>query len=141
MRAHFSLQSTNDAPRKGKTLLGMVLLVALGLVGGGGCVPVKANSVAQVSPPVTEYHVEARQFSFAPNEIRVPAGTMVRLVVTSADVDHQLVLTGITPERDTVEGRVQTIEFTAWPPGRYEFGCLTVCGTTHPHMGGSLMVE
>ncbi|MDP2660704.1 MAG: cupredoxin domain-containing protein [Dehalococcoidia bacterium] len=103
--------------------------------------PVKASSVAQVSPSIIMYHVEARQFSFAPNEIRVPAGAMVRLVVTSADVDHQLVMTGITPERDTVQARVQTIEFTAWPPGRYDFECVVACGMSHTHMAGSLVVE
>lgn len=123
-----------------------MLLVALLLVGltvlASGCEPAKKTSAYSGMYPMTrEYQIEARQFGFTPSEIRVPAGTRIRLVVRSADVDHQLAVVGMSPERETIQGRRQTLEMVAWPAGTYELACAVVCGTYHDRMRGTLIVE
>ena len=119
----------------------ILLLLTLGLF-GAACIPLAAKTAnLGTSRPVREYRVEAKQFSFAPNEIRVQSGAQVRLIVTSADVDHRLANTGINPERETVQGRQQTLEFLAWPPGTYAFQCKVVCGMNHEQMAGTLVIE
>lgn len=118
-----------------------LLLLTLGLL-GAACIPQAAKSSSQgMSRPVTEFRVEAKQFSFAPSEIRVQPGAQVRLIVTSTDVDHRLAINGISPERETVQGRQQTLEFLAWPPGIYSFQCKIVCGMTHDQMAGALVIQ
>ena len=119
----------------------VLLLVALGLV-GVSCIPASAKSKGtEMLQPFAEYRVDARQFSYEPDEIRVRAGARVRLIVTSVDVDHRLSLTGIKLDRESVEGRQQTVEFVAWPAGTYPFECAVSCGMTHSQMGGTLVVE
>lgn len=124
-----------------KVLLVGVMLIALAIL-GSACEPIKKGSAFAGTYPITkEYQLEARQFGFTPNEIRVPAGTRIRLVVFSADVDHQLAVAGISVERETLRGRRQTLEFVAWPPGTYEIACAVVCGAGHDRMKGTLVVE
>lgn len=124
----------------------MGLVAALLLVGltifASACEPAKKTSAYSGVYPVTkEYQIEARQFGFGPNEIRVPAGTRIRLVVTSADVDHRLAVAGLSPEKETVQGRRQVLELVAWPAGTYEISCQVACGTAHDRMKGTLIVE
>ncbi len=124
----------------------MLLMVALLLVGlpvlASACEPAQKSSAFSGLYPVTkEYQIEARQFGFTPNEIRVPAGTRIRLVVTSADVDHRLAVVGMSADRENIQGRRQTLEMVAWPSGTYEIACAVVCGTGHDRMKGTLVVE
>jgi len=122
-------------------ILALLVLAALVLL-GSACVPVyKSSAAAGIYPITKEYQIEARQFDFTPNEIRVAAGTRVRLVVRSADVDHRIAVAGLTAEKETVQGRRQTLELVAWPPGTYEMVCAVVCGTSHDRMRGTLIVE
>lgn len=106
-----------------------------------GCVPVKKGSASILPSVAKEIRVDARQFGFTPTEIRVRAGERFRLLVSSADVEHRLVINGLAPERETVQGRLQTIEMTAWPPGTYTFDCAVACGTGHILMKGRLIIE
>lgn len=124
-----------------RAVMAIVMLLALGLLGVGCIPPAKTTAALGMSEPVTEYRVEAKQFSFTPDVIRVAAGSKVRLIVTSVDVDHRLSINGLNPEREDVQGRVQTIEFTAWPKGTYSFDCEVSCGMPHDQMNGSLIVE
>ena len=122
-------------------ILALLVLAALVLL-GSACVPVyKSSAAAGIYPITKEYQIEARQFDFTPNEIRVAAGTRVRLVVRSADVDHRIAVAGLTAEKETVQGRRQTLELVAWPTGTYEMVCAVVCGTSHDRMRGTLIVE
>ncbi|MDP2727228.1 MAG: cupredoxin domain-containing protein [Dehalococcoidia bacterium] len=120
----------------------MVLLVfALALL-GTACAPFKKSPISVgAAPIIKEYEIQARQFEVSPNEIRVPAGTRIRLVVTSADVDHQLVVLGIYADKETIQGRRQTLELVAWPPGTYEMTCGKVCGIGHDRMKATLVIE
>lgn len=115
----------------------LLILASLGVA----CAPVKKSSASIAPPVVREVKVDARQFGFTPTEIRLNAGERIRLLVTSSDVDHRLTISGLSPERETVQGRLQTIEMTAWPPGTYEFVCHSACGLGHYLMKGKIIIE
>ena len=74
------------------------------------------------------------------NELHVPAGQDVRLVMASEDVIHSFFIPALRIKHDVVPGRYETMWFRADNPGRYHIFCAEYCGTDHAHMGGWLTV-
>jgi cytochrome c oxidase subunit 2 len=74
------------------------------------------------------------------NELHVPAGQDVRLVLASQDVIHSFFVPALRVKQDVVPGRYETLWFRADKPGRYHIFCAEYCGTDHAHMGGWLTV-
>ena len=74
------------------------------------------------------------------NELHVPAGQNVRLVMASQDVIHSFYIPALRIKQDVVPGRYETLWFRADKPGRYRIFCSEYCGTDHAHMGGWLTV-
>jgi len=74
------------------------------------------------------------------NELHVPAGQDVRLVMASQDVIHSFYVPALRIKQDVVPGRYETLWFRADRPGRYHLFCSEYCGTDHAHMGGWLTV-
>lgn len=74
------------------------------------------------------------------NELHVPAGQDVRLVLASQDVIHSFFIPALRVKQDVVPGRYETMWFRADRPGRYHIFCAEYCGTDHAHMGGWLTV-
>jgi cytochrome c oxidase subunit II len=74
------------------------------------------------------------------NELHVPAGQDVRLVMASQDVIHSFYIPALRIKQDVVPGRYETMWFRADRPGRYHIFCAEYCGTDHAHMGGWLTV-
>ena len=74
------------------------------------------------------------------NELHVPAGQDVRLVMASEDVIHSFFVPALRIKHDVVPGRYETMWFRGDKPGRYHLFCAEYCGTDHAHMGGWLIV-
>ncbi len=74
------------------------------------------------------------------NELHVPAGQDVRLVLASQDVIHSFFVPALRIKQDVVPGRYETLWFRADKVGRYHLFCAEYCGTDHAHMGGWLTV-
>jgi cytochrome c oxidase subunit 2 len=74
------------------------------------------------------------------NELHVPAGQDVRLVMASQDVIHSFYIPALRIKHDVVPGRYETMWFRADKVGRYHLFCAEYCGTDHAHMGGWLTV-
>jgi cytochrome c oxidase subunit 2 len=74
------------------------------------------------------------------NELHVPAGQDVRLVMASQDVIHSFFIPALRIKQDVVPGRYETMWFRADKVGRYHLFCAEYCGTDHAHMGGWLTV-
>jgi cytochrome c oxidase subunit II len=74
------------------------------------------------------------------NELHVPVGRDVRLVLASQDVIHSFFVPALRIKQDVVPGRYETLWFRADKPGRYHLFCSEYCGTDHAHMGGWLTV-
>ncbi len=100
-------------------------------------------------PGTAEIGVTARQFLYefrypdgrtAINEVRVPVGRPVRVVMTSADVIHGFYLPDFRVKQDVVPGQYTTLEIAPEKAGRYVIFCTQYCGTGHSTMQGALVV-
>ncbi len=79
-----------------------------------------------------------RQFE---NEIHVPVGKPVRLVLKAQDVIHSFFLPNLRLKQDMVPGREVEGWFQATKPGTYELPCAELCGFGHSGMKGYLYVH
>ncbi len=74
------------------------------------------------------------------NELHVPAGRTVKLLMASQDVIHSFYLPAFRIKQDVVPGRYTTEWLKADKPGRYRLFCSEYCGTDHSHMTGWVTV-
>jgi cytochrome c oxidase subunit 2 len=70
------------------------------------------------------------------NELHVPVGRPVKLIMTSADVIHSFFVPAFRVKQDVLPGRYTTEWFEAVAPGRYHLFCAQYCGLSHSAMGG-----
>ncbi len=74
------------------------------------------------------------------DELHVPVGQPVQLIITSQDVIHSFFLPAFRIKRDAVPGMYTTEWFQATRPGTYHIFCAQYCGTNHSQMIGSVYV-
>jgi cytochrome c oxidase subunit 2 len=74
------------------------------------------------------------------DDLHVPVGQPVKLVMTSQDVIHSLYLPALRIKQDVLPGRYTTLWFNADRVGTYMIACAEFCGTDHSVMGGRLFV-
>ncbi|HEX4416481.1 MAG TPA: cytochrome c oxidase subunit II [Kofleriaceae bacterium] len=70
----------------------------------------------------------------ATDELVVPVGRPVKLIMTSRDVIHSFYVPEFRIKQDVVPGRAVTTWFEATDPGTYEILCTQYCGTRHSFM-------
>jgi cytochrome c oxidase subunit 2 len=103
------------------------------------------------TPPrdATEVYVVAKQWMWKLehmegqreiNELHVPVGQNVKLIMTSQDVIHSFFIPAFRLKQDVLPGRYTTMWFRATKPGTYHLFCAEYCGTQHSGMGGSIIV-
>ncbi|WP_269932132.1 cytochrome c oxidase subunit II [Aminobacter sp. HY435] len=68
------------------------------------------------------------------NEVVVPVGTMVRVLVTASDVIHAFAMPAFGVKTDAVPGRINEIWFKADKEGLYYGQCSELCGKDHAYM-------
>jgi cytochrome c oxidase subunit 2 len=74
------------------------------------------------------------------NELHVPLGRPVRLVMTSEDVIHDFFIPDFRIKQDVLPGRYSWLWFQATKAGVYRLYCAEYCGTQHSHMIGWVTV-
>jgi cytochrome c oxidase subunit II len=74
------------------------------------------------------------------NELHVPIGRPVKLIMTSEDVIHDLFIPAFRMKADVIPGRYTHIWFEPTRPGRYHLFCAEYCGTRHSGMIGEVIV-
>jgi len=74
------------------------------------------------------------------NELHVPVGRPIKILVTSEDVLHDLYFPAFRTKIDAIPGRYQPLWFEATKPGRYHIFCAEYCGTKHSGMIGTVIV-
>jgi cytochrome c oxidase subunit II len=74
------------------------------------------------------------------NELHVPIGQPVRLIMTSQDVIHSFYIPAFRVKQDVLPGRYTTLWFEATKAGEYHLFCAEYCGTEHSMMGGTVTV-
>ena len=70
------------------------------------------------------------------NELHVPVGRKVKLIMTTEDVIHSFFIPAFRTKADVVPGRYTTLWFEPTKPGRYHLFCAEYCGTNHSGMTG-----
>jgi len=68
------------------------------------------------------------------NELHIPTGRPVELVLTSRDVIHSFWLPSITGKKDLIPGHTNTEVLVAQAPGLYTGQCAEFCGLQHAKM-------
>jgi cytochrome c oxidase subunit 2 len=75
------------------------------------------------------------------NELHVPVGRDVKLIMTSQDVIHSFYVPAFRIKQDVLPGRYTVEWFRATKPGTYHLFCAEYCGTQHSGMIGSIVVQ
>lgn len=83
----------------------------------------------------------AEDFHFTPETLRVKAGTLVTLKITSIDGTHGFNLGAFGIDERLEENKTKSVEFYAGTKGEYGFRCSHFCGLGHLGMTGRLIVE
>src|ERR671913_832190 len=73
------------------------------------------------------------------NELHVPVGRPVKLIMGSEDVLHSYYIPDFRVKADVIPGRYNVLWFTATKPGTYHLFCAEYCGTKHSGMVGSVI--
>ncbi len=103
------------------------------------------------TPPAsaTEVYVVAKQWMWKLqhmegqreiNELHVPIGRDVKLIMTSQDVIHSFYVPAFRVKQDVLPGRYTTLWFHATRSGTYHLFCAEYCGTMHSGMIGDVVV-
>jgi cytochrome c oxidase subunit 2 len=75
------------------------------------------------------------------NELHVPVGVPVRLLLTSADVIHSFWVPELNGKLDLIPGDTNDLRLTATTPGAFRGQCAEYCGLQHAHMGIVVVAE
>jgi cytochrome c oxidase subunit 2 len=81
-------------------------------------------------------HMEGQR---AINELHVPVGRPVKLIMGSEDVIHSFYIPAFRVKADVIPGRYNTLWFEASKAGTYHLFCAEYCGTKHSGMIGSVI--
>jgi cytochrome c oxidase subunit 2 len=101
----------------------------------------KEPGVVEVAPGQYEVRLTAQIWSFAPNEIRVPAGSTVHFWATSKDVIHGLLVPKHNINVMVLPGQIAHAQARFDTPGEYPIICHEYCGIAHHTMAGKIIVE
>jgi cytochrome c oxidase subunit II len=74
------------------------------------------------------------------DEMHVPRGRPVKLLMTSQDVIHSFFVPAFRLKQDVLPGRYTELWFTATKVGTFHLFCAEYCGTDHARMGGDVVV-
>jgi len=74
------------------------------------------------------------------NELHIPVGRDVKLIMTSQDVIHSFYVPAFRIKQDVLPGRYTTAWFHATKPGVYHLFCAEYCGTAHSGMIGQIVI-
>ena len=73
------------------------------------------------------------------NDLHVPVGRAVRVLLTSQDVIHSFFVPDFRVKQDALPGRYTEAWFEATEAGTFHLFCAEYCGTLHSHMIGSVV--
>jgi cytochrome c oxidase subunit 2 len=74
------------------------------------------------------------------DELHIPRGQAVKLVMTSEDVIHSFFVPAFRLKQDVLPGRYTEMWFTPTETGRFHLFCAEYCGTDHARMHGDIVV-
>ena len=145
---------------KNIVIITFVLLIAAVALGCTASVPVEeqvtesaTDSVSGVSNEMVDstntesasttrtIEITARKWEFIPNIVQVNQGDMVKLIVTSMDVEHGFALPEFGVNEQLLPQKTVEVQFVADKKGTFSFFCSVFCGDGHGDMRGQLIVR
>jgi len=75
------------------------------------------------------------------NELHVPVGKVIHVLLSSKDVIHSFFLPHFRLKQDAVPGRQIPVWFEATRTGEFEIPCAELCGFGHSGMNGKVLVH
>jgi cytochrome c oxidase subunit 2 len=99
-----------------------------------GCLPGAIAPLAPAQDAVQTIEIHAKRFSFTPSEITVKKGETVKLILTSDDVTHALVVPDLKIRQEITKGHPATVTFVASEAGDFHGMCGHFCGSGHGSM-------
>jgi cytochrome c oxidase subunit 2 len=145
-RRRAKVQIAHDAPSHHTpleltwTIIPLILVIWMFWMGLRGYV-----DLAQEPQNAYEVYVTAQQWSWTfehrngateINQLTVPSGRPVKLIMTSTDVLHAFFVPVFRVKQDVVPGRYTNLWFESTRPGTYQLFCAEYCGTDHSQMAG-----
>ncbi len=103
--------------------------------------PFDDPGVHQRGPNQYDVVVIGQAWSFRPAEIRIPAGSEVRFIATSADVIHGFELDGTRVNMMLIPGQVSELTYHFDEAGEHLLICHEYCGLGHHTMSGGVIVQ
>ena len=116
-----------------KQLLSAILLL--------GCLPAATVPLASAQDTAHSIEIHAKRFSFTPSEITVQKGETVKLVLTSDDVTHELVIPDLGVRQEVSKGHPAEVTFVASKAGDFHGMCGHFCGPGHGSMTFTVHVK
>jgi cytochrome c oxidase subunit 2 len=102
--------------------------------------PFQKGEVIVHSPDHYEVHYVSKMWAFEPDEIVVPAGSVVDFYLSAKDVTHGLILIGTDLNLMAVPGVVNYARMKFDQPRDYKLLCHEFCGTGHERMAATFRV-
>jgi cytochrome c oxidase subunit 2 len=153
---YFSIKYRRDNPADRRALRGTRpieltwTLVPLGIFLGVFVWSIYLYARIETPPPVAiDAYVVAKQWMWKVqhpdgrreiDELHVPLGRAVRLLMISQDVIHSFYVPAFRVKQDVLPGRYTQLWFTAIKTGAFHLFCAEYCGTDHARMGGRVIV-
>lgn len=85
--------------------------------------------------------IEAKRYSYTPNEIVLKKGQPAVLEFTSLDFVHGFKVPALNIRADLPPGQVTTVRLTPQQAGTFDFLCDNFCGAGHEDMNGRIIVK
>jgi cytochrome c oxidase subunit II len=127
--------------------LGISLLMVLGLFvyGAVGLVAIRGAQTAdfevEVSAEQWAWHFDYPASGARSDELHVPVGHRVHILITSTDVIHSFWVPALGVKQDAVPGHPTQIYVTPTVAGTYPAMCAELCGLGHTTMTTTVVVS
>ena len=146
-----SNRTNRENPSEGNTKVELGWIFGLLILSAGVFVYAASIYIHIMQPPKNAYeiYVVGKQWMWKfqhpegqqeIDELHVPVGTDIRLIMGSEDVIHSFYVPGFRIKYDVIPGRYTSIWFNATQPGEYDLFCAEYCGTNHSLMRGKVIV-
>ncbi|MFN0070292.1 MAG: cytochrome c oxidase subunit II [Chloroflexota bacterium] len=103
--------------------------------------PFDNPGVRQISADRYEVVMLSQIWFFRPNEVRVPVGSEVTFITTSADVMHGLKIQGTNVNFMVLPGQISRATARFKEAGEFLLVCHEYCGVGHQTMSGKVIVS
>jgi cytochrome c oxidase subunit 2 len=103
--------------------------------------PFADPALVQRGPGRYDAYLRAQIWSFAPSEIKIPAGSTVTFYLTSSDLQHGFLIERTNVNVMILPGQVTKTAARFDEPGEFRFVCHEYCGLGHQIMFGKVLVE